>query len=402
MSKDSPGLIEARCDHRRVVGRVQGSSPGPSLIVMSGIHGNEPAGVKAGKRVVRRLQSLQGALRGEAIFVAGNLRALKDGCRFVHHDLNRIWTLDEVQLLETVPPNDGESVEHTQQREVLQLIRESIDTARGPIFFMDLHTSSADGPPFVTVGDTLRNRRFARRMPLPLILGLEEQVDGALLEYLNNFGIITMGVEAGRHDAPESVDYHEAVIWLALAAAGLISEDAVPDLARLRKLLTDAARGAPRVVEVRRRHAITAKDAFAMNPGFANFQAVSEGDEVARDIRGPVEAPETGLILLPLYQGQGDDGFFIAREVKMFWLKVSALLRKLRLSATMAILPGVRRHSEDDDVLIVDTSVARLYPLEIFHLFGFRKLRRNGTKLVVSRRRHDLEPPGQIDLSSGS
>ncbi len=402
MPKDSSGLTEARCDHHRLVGKVQGASPGPSLIVMSGIHGNEPAGVRAGKRVVRRLRALQASLRGEAIFVVGNLRALKDGCRFVHHDLNRIWTPDEVQLLESVPPGDDESVEHAQQRELLRLIRETIDTARGPVYFMDLHTSSADGPPFVTVGDTLRNRRFARRMPLPLILGLEEQVDGALLEYLNNFGIITMGVEAGRHDSPESVDYHEAAIWLALAAAGLISEDAVPDVARLHKLLTDAARGAPRVVEVRRRHAITAKDGFSMKPGFANFQAVTEGEEVARDVRGPVSAPETGLILLPLYQGQGDDGFFIAREVKMFWLRLSAVLRKLRLSAAVAILPGVRRDSEDDAVLLVNTSVARVYPLEVFHLFGFRKLRLNGSELVVSRRRHDLEPPGQIDLSSRS
>ncbi len=400
MSKDSSGLSEARCEHRRIVGKVRGSSAGPSLIVMSGIHGNEPAGVKAGERVVQRLQTLQASLRGEAIFVAGNLRALQDGCRFVHHDLNRIWSPDEVKVLESVPPDESESVEHAQQREVLQLIREAIDTARGPIYFMDLHTSSADGPPFVTVGDTLRNRRFAHRMPLPLILGLEEQVDGALLEYLNNFGIITMGVEAGRHDAPESVDYHEAAIWLALEAAGVIAEDAVPDVAGLRKLLTDAGRGAPRVVEVRRRHAITASDRFTMNPGFENFQPVNEGDEVARDVRGVVHVPETGLILLPLYQGQGDDGFFVAREVKMFWLKVSALLRKLRLSTAMAMLPGVRRHADDESILIVDTSVARLYPLEIFHLFGFRKLRRDGAVLMVSRRRHDLDPPGQIDLST--
>mgnify|MGYP000107882312 CR=1 FL=1 len=73
--------------------------------------------------------------------------------------------------------------------------------ARGPIHFVDLHTSSAPGPPFLTVGDTLRNRRFSRGFPLPLLLGLEEQVDGSLLEYLNNHGFVTLGVEAGEHEA---------------------------------------------------------------------------------------------------------------------------------------------------------------------------------------------------------
>ena len=34
-----------------------------------------------------------------------------------------------------------------------------IATAKGQLCFLDLHTSSAAGSPFVTVGDTLRNRR---------------------------------------------------------------------------------------------------------------------------------------------------------------------------------------------------------------------------------------------------
>ena len=41
-----------------------------------------------------------------------------------------------------------------------------------------------------------------------------------MLEYVNNLGHITMGVEGGNHRAESSVGNHEAFIWLAMLAAG--------------------------------------------------------------------------------------------------------------------------------------------------------------------------------------
>jgi hypothetical protein len=58
----------------------------------------------------------------------------------------------------------------------------------------------------------------------------------------------------------------------------------------------------------------------------------------------------------------------------------------------------VRRPQEDPTVLIVDTRIAWFYPLEIFHLLGFRKVRRTGDELIVCRRRYDLAPPQRFSL----
>ena len=69
--------------------------------------------------------------------------------------------------------------------------------------------------PFVTVGDTLRNRRFAMNFPATIILGLEEQIDGTLLEYLNSLGAVTMGFEAGQHVANLQWDMTRPSIWIA-------------------------------------------------------------------------------------------------------------------------------------------------------------------------------------------
>jgi succinylglutamate desuccinylase len=85
----------------------------------------------------------------------------------------------------------------------------------------------------------------------------------------------------------------------------------------------------------------------------------------------------------------GDDGFFIARDVRPFWLKLSAMLRRLGIGDLAGRLPGVRRLDGDPNTLIVDTHLARLFPLQVFHLLGYRKRRWSDGLLVVSRRRVD-------------
>lgn len=149
-------------------------------------------------------------------------------------------------------------------------------------------------------------------------------------------------------------------------------------------------------MEVRHRHAIVPEDHFKMEPGFKNFQAIRRGEVLAQDRTGALEARETGLILLPLYQPLGDDGFFIGREVKRFWLKLSALLRKLKIGHYVHLLPGVRRDSLNENVLIINTHIARILPLQVFHLLGFRRLRWTDEYLFVSRRAYDLVGPEKI------
>ena len=387
----STSLVEAPTEYERIIGRVRGDSPGPTLIALGGIHGNEHSGIRAAKQVLDRLERERPPLRGELIALAGNRQALDRNTRYIVKDLNRQWTDEKLLALFT---DDGRSgaPEDAEQRELYSALCELAGEANGPVIFLDLHTSSADGPPFSTIGDTLRNRAFAMRFPVPMILGLEEQVDGALLEYMNNQGRVTMGVEAGHHDRESSVEHHEAMLWLALIAARMLRPEDLPDAEQFRDRLREATRDLPRIIEVRHRHAVRPGDGFRMEPGFTNFQPLTRGQLLARDRNGEIRAPESGRILLPLYQGQGDDGFFIGREVRPFWLELSALLRRLRLDSVVHLLPGVRRHPELRDALVVNTAIARIYPLEVFHLLGYRKRRRDGRRLIVSRRRFDLQP----------
>ena len=153
------------------------------------------------------------------------------------------------------------------------------------------------------------------------------------------------------------------------------------------------------MIEVRYRHPINPEDQFQMEPYFRNFQPVGRGQVLAKDRRGEITARETGLILLPLYQKLGDDGFFLGREVKRFWLNLSALLRTLKVGDYIHLLPGVRRDRLNENFFIINTRIARILPLQIFHLLGFRKRRWFGKQLVVSRRSYDLAGPTKLTFS---
>jgi succinylglutamate desuccinylase/aspartoacylase family protein len=380
-----------------LIASVRGSLPGPTLIIVGGIHGNEPAGVLAAERVRLRMQRRKAVLHGEVVLLRGNTRALERRVRYIDADLNRQWTIENARIAELENNGIPQVSELREQSEVLTIVKEVVSRARGEIYFLDLHTTSAHGQPFATVGDTLRNRRFALTFPLTIVLGLEEQIDGTMLEYMNNLGAITMGVEAGQHEAISSVDHHEAVIWIASASTGNFHRGDLPELNQSRSLLRHSS-GGRRVVEVRHRHAITPEDHFKMAPGFKNFQTVRAGEVLAEDRTGEIKARETGLILLPLYQPLGDDGFFLGREVKRFWLKLSAWLRKLKVGHYVHHLPGVRRDPVNENVLIINTRIARILPLQVFHLLGFRRLRWTDKYLIVSRRAYDLVEPAKILL----
>jgi len=90
----------------------------------------------------------------------------------------------------------------------------------------------------------------------------------------------------------------------------------------------------------------------------------------------------------------------LTREVRGFWLGVSRVVRRLRLAGLLRALPGVRSARGRRGVLVVNTRLARAFPLEVFHLFGYRKVRWTDGELVVSRRPFDLAPPTRAEIPS--
>ena len=310
----------------RELGHVRSDKPGPTLIAVAAIHGNEQGGIHAGRRVLARIS--EGiSLAGELVILAGNVGAVAENRRYRARDLNRVWTETNVAVIEgeeagrlTTP--DAEECEVVA---LLHAIRAAIGRARGPVYLVDLHTTSATGVPFALFGDTPRQRLFARCFPLPVILGLEEQLQGVLTAYWSQHGCTTLAVEGGQHDDPATIDNLEAVLLVALEASGVVAPGSCAAVEVARTLLEAKRADLPRVLEVISRHAITPEDTFRMEPGFRNLDYARARQLLARDRTGEIRAESDGLVILPLYQGQGEDGFFWGRAVD-----VNELLRSTR------------------------------------------------------------------------
>lgn len=376
----------------RVLGLVDGELDGPTLIAIGGVHGNEPAGVEAILAVLESLRSDPASLKGEFVGLTGNRIALAKGRRFVDVDLNRLWSYNG-----SGPVHDKttrEAVEVREQIALQQAIVEVGKRAKGPVYIVDLHTTSGEGPGFTAIGDTLANRSFASAIPVPLVLGLEELVDGTLLEFLDESGFVSTVFEIGQHEEDVAAERGVAGLLIALAQAGLLDASRDSRVHGARRYLAAETRHLPPVVEMRRRHPVLAGDGFRMVPGFRNFQPISDGEVLAHDQDGPIRAEGPARILMPLYQELGEDGFFVIREIKPFWLKVSSVLRRIGVCRLIPLLPGVRFRDTGRGVVEINKKVARFYALQVFHLLGYRKRREDGEHLLMIRRGFDVGAPG--------
>ncbi len=368
----------------RVLGDAGSPEAGPTLLVVAGIHGNEPGGVLALQRLFARLAGDRCTPRGRVVGLAGNLAALAAGKRHLVEDLNRAWRPERLARVRVA--GDGLAAEEAELAALDAAIRRVVSEAGGPVFALDLHSTSGPGPAFAVLHDALRNRRFARSLPVPAVLGLEEELSGTLTDHLTESGISALSVETGQHNDPGSAERAAAAVWLAMDVAGVLPECFAGELEAARARLATAG-DLPPIVEVRYRHAIPESDGFRMDPGFASFQPVRAGQPLAQEHGVPVRAPFSGYLLMPLYQAQGNDGFFLTRPVRPAWLALSAALRPLGLERFLHWLPGVSRLADRPGAFSVDRRVARWGARQLFHLLGFRRHRTPGQRHLVMVRR---------------
>lgn len=366
-----------------------GSGQGPTIVAIAGLHGNEPAGVVAVKELLAQLEHFQPNCPGRVIGLAGNLAALQRGVRYIDSDLNRLWRPEFLQNRDHSNGNQHLQHDCSEDRELRELysqIQHILKTETPPFYFIDLHTTSSLSPPFIPFDDTLSNRRFVQRFPVPGILGIEEYVRGTLLSYLVRYKVVTLGYEAGQHDDPRSVDYHHAMLVMAMMNAGILNRDALPNARNCEKLLKDGCRDTRGFYEIRYRYAIEPDEQFQMLPGFESFHPVRKRQRVATNRHGSVSMPENGQIFMPLYQSQGDDGFFVIRRVPRFWLEMSTNFRRWRLERFIARLPGVRPMDEHAVTLSVNPRIARFLSRQLFHLLGYRRTDSSDSYIQFTRR----------------
>ncbi|TJY34809.1 succinylglutamate desuccinylase/aspartoacylase family protein [Pontimicrobium aquaticum] len=365
----------------RLIRKIKGKEKGATMVYFGGIHGNETAGVFALKQVLECINPKH--VKGTIYGISGNLNALKSNMRFIDQDLNRVWLNENISKLEE---KKSLSTEEKEQQELYSILKEILNNEKGPFYFIDLHTTSSKTLPFITINDALINRKFSSLFPVPIVLGIEEYLDGPLLSYINQLGYVSLGFESGQHDELSAVTNNIAFIYLSLVYAGVLEQNKVNDFEQHYDTLVKASHKNKEIFEVVYLHRLKKTEDFKMKPNFKSFQSVKKGEHLATEQNVSITSPYTAKIFMPLYQTKGNEGFFIIKKIHPFFLRLSEIIRKLKMDTLITLLPGITWMDKEQGVLKVNLKVTKYLAKQIFHLFGYRNKQKNNTYMLLFNR----------------
>jgi predicted deacylase len=198
---------------------IAGAAPGPHVVLVSLIHGNEIAGAVV---LAGLLDAGFTPARGRLTFGFANIAAFARfdpthplPSRYVEEDLNRVW--DDAQLFGV-----RRSAELDRAREMLPLI----DTAD---MLLDLHTMLWPSEPVLLCGPSPQGRALARAVGSPpaIVADLGHAGGKRLIDYgrFTEAGgrAAAILVEAGQHWQPPGLAQTRATVMALLAHAGMVA-----------------------------------------------------------------------------------------------------------------------------------------------------------------------------------
>lgn len=365
----------------RVFHHIKGKQPGATVVFFAGIHGNEFAGVNALNAIIPKLN--KNVIRGEIFGVYGNIKALKANKRFIVSDLNRLWTSKQLERLETEKNPENELLE---QIDLYKFIKGVLASTDNPIYFIDLHTTSSKTLPFITINDALINRKFSACFNVPVVLGIEEYLEGPLLSYLNTLGYVSLGFESGQHTDPKAVKSCEAFVYLVLNYTNNLLNPESDKINVYKNELKSASKSIDSIFEVVYKYHIEPEENFKMLRGFESFQSIKKGTLLATSNGKDIYSNYSATLFMPLYQKSGKDGFFIIKTIPRFFLKLSELLRKAKADQILTFLPGITWYDKRKGILKANLKVTRFLAKSIFHLFGYRNKQIDENYLLLYNR----------------
>ncbi len=304
-----------------------GLAPGPRLLVLGAVHGNETCGTQAITQLLQELDNGPLAIqRGSVTFVpVTNPLAYKLRQRSGDRNLNR-------NMAPSAIPQDFED-------RIANVLCPLLDAHE---VLLDLHSFHTGGAPFVMIGpqnNTGTLEPFSQadeEMQLALCTGAPRIVEGWLetyargvqrrasaaaasnraqalvtnpnygvgtTEYMRSRGGYAVTLECGQHDDPQGVAVARHAILQTLALLGLTSLPLQP---------TPASRDILRLVDVTDRD--HARDTFSRE--WRSFDGVSGGDVIGVRHDGvQVKAPADGFVVFPNPRGEvGQEWFYFAQR----------------------------------------------------------------------------------------
>ena len=354
----------------------------PSIFFFCCTHGNEVAGLKALNQLFENLYELTNYINANIYGILGNEKAYRLNMRYIDRDLNRIWTKENLLQIDHKNEKDHEFKE---LKSLYKLVEDKAKDKTGELYFIDLHTTSSKSKPFIVMNDSLKNIKFASGLDISVIIGVERFISGSMLDFFNERGYVSFAFEGGCHDDKDAIYAIENFCIKILLQTESLAQYGIQIMEKKTKLQPS------KFYEMKYRHRLEIKDDFYMLNGYKNFQPIKKGENLAMHNHKTIKSPGNFTIFMPLYQEQGEDGFFFIKSISNFKLKLISFLRKSKFQNFL--LQHINLSSKDQNTIIVNKMKTKSFQLQLLHLLGFRKRRNiNGKKAVYKRNERYPQP----------
>ena len=261
--------------------------PGPHVMLMALVHGNEICGAIALDRLLRR--GIRPS-RGRLTFAFANIAAYEqfdrrypEATRYVDEDFNRLWSQEKLEA-------QIDTVERRRARELRPLI-DTVD------LLLDLHSMQHPSAPLALSGPLQKGKDLAIAVGAPEVVVVDS--GHASGSRLRDYGWFTdadrpanaLLVECGQHWAAESAAVAVDVSYRFLAHADILPDEFIPLEAR-------ASRPPQRVIEVTDRVTVQS-DHFRFTESFLGLEEIPKaGEIIGFDGPTPIRTPYANAVLV--------------------------------------------------------------------------------------------------------
>lgn len=265
---------------------ITGALPGPTSMVIGGVHGNEKCGVQALNKLLPTLK----IQKGRVLFAYGNPRAIAQNVRLTEMNLNRAFKN---------PALYSEKEKATYEYKRAQFLKIYLDQAEA---LLDVHASfTPDSQRFaICESDSLEMVKY---LPFDLVAtGFDTLEPGATDGYMNNQKKIGICVECGYLDDPLSTEIAEEAILQFLIARGHL--EGSPKIHKQAKINFDFIY-------------FTKTDNFRLTKDFADFEQISTGQLIGTDGAEEIRALQDGVIIFARNRNtKNDEAFLTGKYLK--------------------------------------------------------------------------------------
>lgn len=243
--------------------------PGPNLVIMAGVHGDEQCGLSAFNAMLPTFKPKQ----GRVTFIIGNPKAVAINRREFEGNLNRMFRPDV-----NITNSERATYEYTRSRELMPILAKA-DA------LLDIHSSTTEQTvPFVICEK--QSFAVAEQLPVAVVVsGIDTLHPTGTDAYVNQSGGLGVCIECGNHTDPNATSF-------ALTAIN-------------RFLDYFDVTCSKNNAYIRRQRFVNAhwiyknKDIFRLRKNFQEFEKINKGSLIGVDGEEEIKAPYDGVILFP-------------------------------------------------------------------------------------------------------